>query len=84
MLRSSRLTPADIAAQVLRAMTVKRPRLRYVVGRRARLVLALRRHLPGELFEKLYFGELLRRATRGAPSEHMPGESRLVEQNLRR
>ncbi len=84
MLRSSRLTPADIAAQVLRAITVKRPRLRYVVGRRARLVLALRRHLPGELFEKLYFGELLRRATRGDSSKRTPGESALVEQNLRR
>ncbi|HXI43685.1 MAG TPA: SDR family oxidoreductase, partial [Bryobacteraceae bacterium] len=72
MLRSSRLTPADIAAQVLRAITVKKPRLRYVVGRRARLVLALRRHLPGELFERLYFGELLRRATRGDSSAHIP------------
>ena len=84
MLRSSRLTPADIAAQVLRAITVKKPRLRYVVGRRARLVLALRRHLPGELFERLYFGELLRRATRGDSSAHIPVKSALVEQNLRR
>jgi len=84
MLRSSRLTPADIAAQVLHAITVKKPRLRYVVGRRARLVLALRRHLPGELFEKLYFGELLRRATRGDSSAPIPVKSALVEQNLRR
>jgi len=42
-------------------MTARNPRLRYVVGRRAGLVLSLRRHLPGELFERLYFGGLLRR-----------------------
>jgi hypothetical protein len=42
-------------------MTVARPKLRYVVGKRAALVLSLRRHLPGDLFERLYFGEYLRR-----------------------
>ena len=63
-LSSSRLSPRDVADTVLRAMTAKQPRLRYIVGKRAGLVLALRRHLPGELFEKLYFGELLRRLTK--------------------
>jgi hypothetical protein len=38
--------------------------LRYVVGRPAMAALALRRHLPGELFERLYFGALLRSLTR--------------------
>ncbi len=60
-LKSSRLTAVDVAREVVRAMTVARPRLRYVVGKRAALVLSLRRHLPGDLFERLYFGEYLRR-----------------------
>jgi NAD(P)-dependent dehydrogenase (short-subunit alcohol dehydrogenase family) len=64
LLKSSRLRPHDIAECVLRAMTSNKPRLRYVVGWRAGLVLSLRRHLPGELFEKFYFGELLRRVTK--------------------
>jgi NAD(P)-dependent dehydrogenase (short-subunit alcohol dehydrogenase family) len=61
LLKSSRLTPTDVALKVVNAMTIPRPRLRYVVGRRASIVLSLRRHLPGELFERLYFGEYLRR-----------------------
>ena len=63
LVRSSRLTPADVAAGVTRALTDRAPRLRYVIGHRASLVVALRRHLPGELFEHLYFGEVLRRVT---------------------
>jgi NAD(P)-dependent dehydrogenase (short-subunit alcohol dehydrogenase family) len=61
LLKSSTLTTADVARQIVHAMTTAKPRLRYVVGRRAALVLALRRHLPGELFERFYFGEYLRR-----------------------
>jgi NAD(P)-dependent dehydrogenase (short-subunit alcohol dehydrogenase family) len=63
LVRSSRLTPSVVAAGVARALTDRQPRLRYMVGRRASLVVALRRHLPGELFERLYFGEVLRRIT---------------------
>jgi NAD(P)-dependent dehydrogenase (short-subunit alcohol dehydrogenase family) len=63
VLQSSRLQTSDVAYTVLRATTERNPRLRYVVGRRAGLVLSLRRHLPGELFERLYFGGLLRRVT---------------------
>jgi NAD(P)-dependent dehydrogenase (short-subunit alcohol dehydrogenase family) len=63
VLNSSRLRSSDVAYTILRAMTEPNPRLRYVVGRRAGLVLSLRRHLPGELFERVYFGGLLRRVT---------------------
>jgi len=59
-LRSSPTRPADVARVVHRALTALRPRLRYVVGTRAGRVLALRRVLPGELFERVYFG-LVRR-----------------------
>ena len=35
--------------------------MRYVVGRGASVVIALRRHLPQSLFERLYFGGHIRR-----------------------
>jgi NAD(P)-dependent dehydrogenase (short-subunit alcohol dehydrogenase family) len=63
LVRTSTVTPADVANGVLRALTDPRPRLRYTIGRRASLVITLRRYLPGELFERLYFGEVLRRIT---------------------
>lgn len=63
LVQSSPTTVNDVAEAVHRAMTVTRPRLRYMVGRRARRIMALRRYLPGELFEKLYFGRVLRKIT---------------------
>jgi NAD(P)-dependent dehydrogenase (short-subunit alcohol dehydrogenase family) len=70
LVRTSRLRPADVAAAIHTALTVRRPRLRYMVGRRAAFVMSLRRHLPGELFERFYFGEVMRRVTgrRTAPT----------------
>jgi short-subunit dehydrogenase len=62
-LNSASLRPADVAETVLRAMTAKRPRLRYVVGKRASLILSLRRHLPGELFDRIYSRLMLARVT---------------------
>jgi hypothetical protein len=35
-----------------------------VVGRPAAAAISLRRHLPGELFDRLYFGSLMRQITR--------------------
>ncbi len=64
LVRTSPTTPAAVAKTVHRALTARRPRLRYVVGWRANLVLTLRRYVPGELFEQLYFGEAMRRVTR--------------------
>jgi NAD(P)-dependent dehydrogenase (short-subunit alcohol dehydrogenase family) len=57
-------TPADVAAAVGAALSEERPRLRYVVGRGARVVVFLRRHLPARLFERLYYGGQLRRLER--------------------
>jgi NAD(P)-dependent dehydrogenase (short-subunit alcohol dehydrogenase family) len=59
--------PEDVARAVHRALSARRPRLRYVVGRRARLLLALRSYLPGESFERLYSGAVIRKTT-GAPA----------------
>lgn len=69
MVRTSPIVPLDVASTVATALTSVRPRLRYVVGRRAKLVLALRRYLPGELFERLYFGGAMARVT-GSWSRH--------------
>lgn len=56
--------PVDVAIAVYRALTARRPKLRYMVGWRASLVMCLRRYLPGEFFERVYFGEIVRRVTR--------------------
>jgi hypothetical protein len=59
-------TPADVAAVIHQALTTERPKLRYMVGRKAKLAVALRRWMPGETFERLYFGTVMRRVTRPA------------------
>jgi NAD(P)-dependent dehydrogenase (short-subunit alcohol dehydrogenase family) len=64
-MHSSGLTPAATAAVVHAALIARRPRLRYVVGRRAALVLALRRYTPGDLFDRIYFAAVVRRVTQG-------------------
>lgn len=66
ILRAGRLTPQDVADAVGRALTDRRPRLRYVVGWRVKLLIALRRYLPGELFERIYSRQLTRMVTRPA------------------
>jgi NAD(P)-dependent dehydrogenase (short-subunit alcohol dehydrogenase family) len=81
---SRRTRPVDVAKAVHRALTAKRPRLRYVVGRPAAAALSLRRHLPGELFERLYFGSLLRQIAR-EPEEQVrlePGPLPQDDMNL--
>jgi NAD(P)-dependent dehydrogenase (short-subunit alcohol dehydrogenase family) len=52
---------ADVALTIAAALTAEQPRMRYVVGRGASIVISLRRHLPQTLFERLYFGGQLRR-----------------------
>ncbi|MFQ5740033.1 MAG: SDR family oxidoreductase [Acidobacteriota bacterium] len=61
LVETSPTTPADVARTVYRALTARRPRLRYVVGSRARLAVLLRRYLPGELFEQIFFRQAVRR-----------------------
>ena len=79
ILHARRITPADVAHTVYRALQARRPRLHYVVGRGAKLLIALRRYLPGELFERLYFGLAIRLVTkprtpaRGLDELSLPG-----------
>lgn len=60
---ASTVRPVDVAKTVHAALTVRRPRLRYTVGRRARLLVMLRRLAPDTWFERLYFDLLTRRVT---------------------
>jgi NAD(P)-dependent dehydrogenase (short-subunit alcohol dehydrogenase family) len=62
----SRTRPADVAAAVHHALSTDKPRMRYVVGRPASVVVVLRRYLPAGVFERLYFGSFLRRIRRRA------------------
>lgn len=67
LVSSSPTRPVDVAAQIHALLTTPRPALRSVVGRRANLVVLLRKLLPGELFERLYFGAAMKRVTQAAP-----------------
>jgi NAD(P)-dependent dehydrogenase (short-subunit alcohol dehydrogenase family) len=67
MVAAAPTTPADVASAVHRALTARRPRLRYVVGGRARLMLGLRAWLPGESFERIYSAVVTRQLTGRAP-----------------
>jgi len=55
LLAKNTFTTADVARKVQDILSSSRPRLRYIVGTRAKLVLGLRRYIPGELFESLYW-----------------------------
>ena len=66
LVQASTATPADVAAVIYQALTTERPKLRYMIGSKAKLAVALRRWLPGDLFERIYFGTVMRRATHPA------------------
>jgi NAD(P)-dependent dehydrogenase (short-subunit alcohol dehydrogenase family) len=61
--KNATLVPQDVADVVLKILEAKRPRLRYIVGRRPQFLLNLRRYLPGELFDELWTREMTRRLT---------------------
>lgn len=64
LLRRNWVTPRDVAKSVHRALTARRPRLRYPVGTRAKLLVSLRQYIPDQLFERVYFSQIMRRVTR--------------------
>jgi NAD(P)-dependent dehydrogenase (short-subunit alcohol dehydrogenase family) len=68
----SRTTAADVADAVVESLTASKPRLRYVVGQPAGLVILLRRYLPNRAFERVYFGGLLRQLTAEAKNHPAP------------
>lgn len=64
ILAKNKFTTADVARVVEEILSARRPRLRYVVGTNARLVLGLRRYIPGEWFESVYWRAIRRAVTR--------------------
>jgi NAD(P)-dependent dehydrogenase (short-subunit alcohol dehydrogenase family) len=58
---------AHVVRAVHSALVARRPRLRYMVGRRAGLIVALRRYLPRDFFDQLYFGTVVRKVTKAGP-----------------
>jgi NAD(P)-dependent dehydrogenase (short-subunit alcohol dehydrogenase family) len=61
LVERSPIRPAHVAEAIHEALTADSPRMRYVVGRGATAVIALRRLLPESVFERLYFAGHLRR-----------------------
>lgn len=62
-MNSSTNTPHQVAEALDDILSSDRPRLRYLLGKRARWILRFRRYLPGEFFERLYFREVMKRIT---------------------
>lgn len=55
---------ADVAKVVYGILTAKQPRLRYLVGAKAKLVVNLRRYVPGEIFQRIHWRVVRRIVTR--------------------
>lgn len=60
------ISPLFVADRVHHALTARRPRTRYIIGGRAKLIIVLRRLLPDRTFDgwvagkfQMKFGELL-------------------------
>jgi NAD(P)-dependent dehydrogenase (short-subunit alcohol dehydrogenase family) len=69
LVERSKTQPADVAAAVHKAMTAQNPKLRYVVGRPAAVVIKLRRYLPERFFERVYFGTFQKRIGKARAGE---------------
>ncbi len=63
LLARNAFTTADVARTVERILGAPHPRLRYVVGSKAKWILGLRRYIPGELFETAYWRVIRRMVT---------------------
>jgi NAD(P)-dependent dehydrogenase (short-subunit alcohol dehydrogenase family) len=75
ILEKNRIRPSDVAKTVRNALEAKKPRLRYVVGWRPKLLISLRRHLPGEWFDRAYSRGVHRKLARLGISEEEPPSS---------
>ena len=73
LLANNKFTAVDIARTVHKILTARRPNLRYLVGFKPKLLLALRNLMPGETFERMYWG-LVRRMV-ASPREPATGLS---------
>jgi NAD(P)-dependent dehydrogenase (short-subunit alcohol dehydrogenase family) len=64
ILARNHFSAADVARLVDRILAARRPRLRYVIGSNAKLLINLRRYLPGEWFERVCWAAVRRRVTK--------------------
>src|SRR5262249_32265522 len=55
LLSRNSFTVTKVAETVRGILIARRPRLRYIIGPKAKLILALRRYIPGEWFENSYW-----------------------------
>lgn len=63
LVESSPTTNVDVARTVHEALTASKPRLHYIVGKRASMAVRLRELMPGESFERIFFGRAIKRVT---------------------
>ena len=58
--------PSDVSIAVYKALTASRPKLRYLVGQRAAVLLTFRRLLPAGVFDRLYASFITSRVTKAS------------------
>lgn len=63
LLASNKFTAVDIAKVVHKILTARIPRLRYMVGFKPKVLVALRGLMPGETLERIYWGIVRRLVT---------------------
>jgi NAD(P)-dependent dehydrogenase (short-subunit alcohol dehydrogenase family) len=64
ILASNTFGPPEVAKTVYKILTARKPRLRYIVGTKAKLAINARRYMPGEWFERIYWAMVRRMVTR--------------------
>src|SRR6204780_111772 len=64
LLATNKFTAADIAAVVYKILTARRPRLRYMVGGKLKLMATLRDLIPFEWFERIHQKSIVRMVTK--------------------
>ena len=76
LLARNGFTTADVARTVQRILDADRPRLRYIVGPKAKWIFRLRRYIPGEWFESVYWAYVRGMVTRPRnPAPELDGVS---------
>ncbi|HLV01220.1 MAG TPA: SDR family oxidoreductase [Acidobacteriota bacterium] len=63
LVRSSPARPIHVAETIGDLLESRNPPLRRIVGTRAAMVAHLRRYLPGEAFERIFFSQAVKRVT---------------------
>ncbi len=66
---TSPIKPVHVSEAIHKALTDRRPRMRYLVGIRPGFMLALRRLLPGETFDRIYCDVLTRKLMKAVQAD---------------